>query len=253
MPQDDPTAHQYMRCVDGMKGWKHWYDNGTRHELENPSWRNELPLYSQTSDDGAVKLDVDSGLKLAYVHSPNHQRQLDELYLSALDVTRERFLLDTQFFGGYDAFYNHAGRLTANGESNGLTLGRGTAANPLLQARRSTATAGTLVAGVATAFVFDFTTGDTNFASSLANFSIMQPLLRGAGRDIALEGLTDAERRLLANLRAYAQFRQGFYTQVAIGELGVTGPQRGGPTTRLTSFSGSGGVGGYVGLLQQLQ
>jgi hypothetical protein len=60
------------------------------------------------------------------------------------------------------------------------------------------------------------------------------------------------ERTLLANVRSYRQYRQGFYTQVAIGELGVSGPRRGGSST---SFSGSsgGGVGGYIGLLQQLQ
>ena len=101
--------------------------------------------------------------------------------------------------------------------------------------------------------MFEFTGGDVNLASSLANFSFIQPLLRGAGKDVALEQLTFEERKLLANLRAYGQFRQGFYTQIAIGELGVTGPQRGGIGTNLQSFSGQGGVGGYLGLLQQLQ
>jgi len=70
---------------------------------------------------------------------------------------------------------------------------------------------------------------------------------------VALEDLTFDERRLLANLRAYAQFRQGFYTQVAIGELGVTGPQRGFTSTVLQSFPGQGNVGGFLGLLQQAQ
>jgi hypothetical protein len=78
-------------------------------------------------------------------------------------------------------------------------------------------------------------------------------LLRGAGRDVALEQLTFVERALLANLRAYHQYRQGFYTQVAIGELGVAGPQRGGGGTVIAGFSGQGSVGGYIGLLQQLQ
>ena len=60
-----------------------------------------------------------------------------------------------------------------------------------------------------------------NFAGSLLSTSFVQPLLRGAGRSIALEDLTQVERNLLANLRAYAQYRQGFYTQIAIGELGI--------------------------------
>ena len=59
--------------------------------------------YVDVAQDGGVKLNVDSALRLAYVHSPSHQTQLETLYVSALDVTAERFRLDTQFFGGYDA------------------------------------------------------------------------------------------------------------------------------------------------------
>jgi hypothetical protein len=245
MPADDPASHQYMRMVGGMKGWKHWHDNGDRVELENPAWREALAEYVEIGEDDSVKLNVNSALKLAYVHSPSHQSQLETLYLSALDVTAERFRLDTQFFGGYDAGYDL--------QNDQLTVGSPSAANPALQARRLFANAGELLVGFANSFVFEFTGSDTNFAASLANFSFIQPLLRGAGRDIALEQLTIVERALLANLRAYHQYRQGFYTQVAIGELGVAGPQRGGGGTVIAGFSGQGGVGGYIGLLQQLQ
>lgn len=272
MPPDDPTSHQYMVSVDGMKGWKHWHDNGDRTRLENPGWQDALSKYADTTEDGAVTLDMENALRLAYMHSPSHQNQLETLYLSALDVTAERFRLDTQFFGGYDAVYRHQGslsppRLTYNAtlgryvvtpatdgiESNRLTVGRPSAGDPALQARRRFATAGQLLAGFANSFVFDFTGGDADFSASLANFSFIQPLLRGAGKDIALEQLTFAERNLLANLRAYSRFRKGFYTQVAIGELSVTGPQRAARNTRLTSFGGAGGLGGYLGLLQQSQ
>ena len=274
MPPDDPASHQYMRCVDGKKGWKHWNDNGERTELENPRWREALAEYVETGEDGSVKLNVDSALQLAYVHSPSHQTQLETLYLSALDVTAERFRLDSQFFGGYDARYAHNGSLIPAGlryvpalgrfvvgppidgegvENNRLTVGRPFGADPALQVRRRFATAGELLVGFANSFVFEFTGSDANLATSLANFSLVQPLLRGAGRDVALEQLTIDERALLANLRAYSQYRQGFYTRVAIGELGVSGPRRGGGGTNLAVFSGQGGIGGYIGLLQQLQ
>ena len=46
LPPDDPTSHQYMQCVDGKRGWKHWYDNGQRVELENPIWYDTLPELS---------------------------------------------------------------------------------------------------------------------------------------------------------------------------------------------------------------
>ena len=274
MPPDDPTSHQFMHRVDGKRGWSHWHDNGDRTELENPKWREALRGYVELSDEGAIKLDVDAALRLAYVHSPNHQRQLETLYLSALDVTAERFRLDTQFFGGYDARYAHNGSVIPpslgfspllkrfvitpaidgeGAENNRLTVGRPFGADPALQARRRFATAGELIVGFANSFVFEFTGGDANLSASLANFTFIQPLLRGAGQDIALEQLTLEERNLLANLRAYSQFRQGFYTQVAIGELGVTGPQREGRSVALQSFSGFGGVAGFLGLLQQVQ
>ena len=245
MPADDPASHRYMHLVDGRKGWKRWHDNGDRIELENPTWREAIAEYVEVGPDGSVKLNIDSALRLAYVHSPSHQNQLETLYLSALDVTTERFRLDTQFFGGYGAAYTHNGSL----KNDQLTVG----ADPTLQAQRRSATAGELLVGFANSFVVELTDSGADLASSLANFSFIQPLLRGAGRDVALEQLTIVERALLANLRAYHQYRQGFYTQVAIGELGVAGPQRGGAGTVIAGFSGQGSVGGYIGLLQQQQ
>lgn len=272
MPIDDPASHQYMHCVDGEKGWKHWDDFGLRRDLENPFWKDALREYVDVDESGEVKLDLDTAVRLAYVHSPLNQRQLETVYLSALDVTGERFRLDTQYFGGYDVLYRHDGKLVpasltfdaASGryvvappfegiESNRLTVGRPFAGNPAFQVSRRFASAGQLLAGFANSFVFEFTGPNVGLASSLANFTFLQPLLRGAGRDIALEALTQSERTLLGNLRAYAQFRQGLYTQVAIGELGVSGPQRFGQSTNIPVFSGLGFIGGYAGLLQQLQ
>lgn len=272
MPLDDPSSHQYMHMVDGKKGWKHWKDNGLRTYLENPAWQESLAEYVDVNQAGAVELNLDSALKLAYVNSPLNQTQLETLYRSALDVTSERFRLDTQFFGGYDVVYTHNGQLVFAGlsfdgatgryvvtrpllgaDSNRLTVGRPFAGNPALQLQRRFATAGQLLAGLANAFVFEFSGGDVSLASSLANLTFIQPLLRGAGRDVGLEQLTQSERTLLGNLRAYTQFRQGFYTQIAIGELGVSGPQRFGQSTNIPVSSGQSFVGGYAGLLQQLQ
>ncbi|GIS58479.1 MAG: hypothetical protein CM1200mP2_07040 [Planctomycetaceae bacterium] len=271
MPLDDPTSQQYMREVNGMAGWEHWNDNGLRSNLENPTWKETLGEDAELTESGELILNVDSSVQLAYVHSPTHQEQLETLYLSALDVTAERFRLDTQYYGGFGTAFAHNGSLDPSGlsydaasgkyvvsgpsrgiESNRLTVGS-SSASPTLQVQRSLATAGQLLAGFANSFVFEFSGGDASLSSSLANFVFVQPLLRGAGRDIALEELTRDERALLGNLRAYGQFRQGFYTQVAIGESGVSGPRRGGQSTSIQVASGDGGVGGYIGLLQDIQ
>lgn len=235
IPQDDPASHVYMHRVDGKKGWPHWHQYGDRPQLENPGWAAILPKYVETADDGEVVLTLDSSLKLAYIHSPEYQEQLETVYLSALDVTAERFRFDTQFFGGTSPTYRHLGRLRPGGETNTLQLDND------LELNRQFATAGDLLVGFANSFVWQFAGPNTNATMSLLNFSLVQPLLRGAGRDRALETLTRAERGMLANLRQLARFRRGFYTNVAIGTSGV------GNVSRLGGFQGGTGLTGFVG------
>ncbi len=245
MPPDDPSSHELMHCVDGMKGYSHWHDNGDIDELENPSWRTYLAQYTTQTQDGSVKLRIEDAMRLALIHSPRYQQQLETVYLSALDTSTERFRFDVQFFGGNDTTFEHLGaRRGPGGERNTLRTD-----TDLLLNRRF-ATAGELLVGFANSFVWQFFGPDTHVTTSLLNFSLIQPLLRAGGRAVALEQLTIAERTLLANLRAFQHFRQGFYTQLAIGsDGGVPAPRRRGGFlggTGLTGFTGqgSGGFGG---------
>ena len=247
MPPDDPASHRYMHYVDGKPAWPHWDEYGFRAQLENPCWRERLAEYVPMDAEGHIILTLDSALQLALIHSPSYQQQLETLYLSALDVSAERFRFDTQFFAGNDTFFTHlGGRRSAAGERNTLETSSD------FQVRKRFATAGELLVGFANSMVWQFAGPDTNTSLSILNFSLVQPLLRGAGRDIALEQLTIVERALLANLRAFQRYRQGFFTSVAVGQLGVAGPQRRGGFfggTGLTGFTGqgSGGFGGVGG------
>jgi hypothetical protein len=261
MPEDDPASHEFMHCVDGMKGWRYWHKNGDRSTLENPDWRERLPEYVPVTDDGKVKLSVDSAMELARIHSPDYQSQLETLYLSALDVSTERFRFETQFFGVDTLTMTNQGRLLAGGaprpggsrstlqNDNDLEAHRQLPTGDF-RVSRGLATAGELLVGFANSMVWQFAGPDTYATSSLLNFNFVQPLLRGGGRDVALEQLTITERTLLANLRAFQRYRQGFYTQVAIGESNVSGPQRRGGFfggTGLTGFFATGG-GGFGGI-----
>ncbi|MBN1852214.1 MAG: hypothetical protein JW829_05790 [Pirellulales bacterium] len=236
MPPDDPAAHEFMHCVDGKKGWPHWHDHGSRNQLENPQWRERLRETVELTPDGQVILSLDSALRLAYLHSPEYQSELETLYLSALDVTTERFRLDTQFYGGNTTTFEHLGRLRrAGGESNML------ATDTYFSLNRRFATAGELLVGFANSFVWQFAGPTTSSTLSIFNFNLVQPLLRGAGRDRALEQLTRVERGLLCNLRELERYRQGFFTQLAVGSAGVRG------VSRLGGFSGGTGLTGFTG------
>ncbi|MBI3192583.1 MAG: TolC family protein, partial [Pedosphaera parvula] len=62
---------------------------------------------------------------------------------------------------------------------------------------------------------FRFLTGDPRTATaSILSATFTQPLLRGAGADIAAEQLTQAERNVLYRIRDFTRFRQEFAVQV---------------------------------------
>ncbi len=249
MPPDDPTSHELMHYVDNKKGWDKWHKNGDITELENPDWQQLLGQYVPVDEEGRVLLNLEGAIRLAKIHAPTWQGSVETLYLSALDVSTERFRLDTQFFGGAGSggskYFNstniqlRGSEVAGSGTSAGSAFNVGTNTNIELQ--RNLATAGELVVGFANSFMWTFSGGDTNFASSAINFSLMQPLLRAGGRQIALERLTLTERTLLSNMRAFEHFRQGFYTSIAIGENGTTRPSRRG------GFSGGSGLSGFNG------
>lgn len=73
---------------------------------------------------------------------------------------------------------------------------------------------GRLALGLTSSFL-RFTTGDASVATSSAlSGSFDQPLWRGAGRDVAMERLTQAERNVLYAIREYTQFRKDFVVDI---------------------------------------
>lgn len=272
MPPDDPESHYYMHRVDGKRGYPRWHANGDTVDVENPSWREYLPL----NEDGVLVLDARTAVQLALLHSRDYQSQFETLYLSALDVSFERFRFDTQFFGGYTTDYNADGRLRSGDSSSLLTLATLPRVNGV-RAEKMFATGADLVVGFANSLMWQFSGPDTYAATSLLDFTLIQPLLRNGGRDRVMERLTLAERTLLSNVRQMERYRRGFSLQVVTGSDAGQGPTRrggvfggsglegfsgigGGGFGRLTSGvnafgggTGGGQAGGFMGLLQTQQ
>jgi hypothetical protein len=83
MPPDDPTSHQLMHCVDCIPGSPCWRHMDTTPHTENPNWKESLPR----DEEGNVVLDLTGAVETALLHSPEYQEQLENLYLSGLDVS----------------------------------------------------------------------------------------------------------------------------------------------------------------------
>ncbi len=254
MPPDDPASHELMHCVDGKSGYQCWHANGETPYVENSDWWSLLPR----SEEGSLKIDVSTAMQLALTHSPEYQRALEELYLSALDVSFERFRFDDQYFAGYSGFLNFLGDDRNSGESSStleLSTFSDRGGDQLLRQKLFTS-GGEFAVGLANSLIWEFSGRDTHMASSLIDFSLIQPLLRHGGRDVVMERLTQSERNLLANVRQMERFRRSFYVQVVAGRDADTGPSRNGLTVGggLSGFTTtSGQAGGYLGILQSLQ
>lgn len=230
MPEDDPQSNNLMRCVDKKAGYPLWEANGRTNITENPQWWQSLPL----DERGVLVLDLDDSVRIALLHSPEYQQNLETMYLSALDVSIERFLLDSQFFAGTGSSYAVRGAARGN---DSFSLGEGSAGFSKLFT-----TGATLVADAANSFTWNIG-GSPGFTSpSLVSFTFIQPLLRGGGRDVVLERLTLAERALLSNVRAFERYRRGFYVEIATGTNADTSPSRQGG-----AFGGA-GLGGFDAL-----
>ncbi len=251
MPPDDPASHRYMHCVNGMHGDERWHEYGDIEQLENPYWMTYLPQYTERAPDGTIRLGLNDCVHLSIIHDPDYQTQLETLYLSALDVSTQRFQFDVQFNGSTASTFQTVGSelpggaTNPRGPSNNVTLASG------LTVQKEFATAAQLMVGFANSTVWNFSGPNSGFTTSLLNFSLVQPLLQGGGRVIALETLNIAERNLLYNVKSLIRYRQGNYTNVAFGELAVSTLSRAGGFfggTGLTGFTGSGASGfGGVG------
>ncbi len=240
MPPDDPTAHRLMQCVDGMRGWPHWNRYGKTPFVQNPNWKAFLPY----TEEGVVVLDRRRALHLARLNSRDYQHELEDLYLSALQVSFQRFQFDTQFYGGNDTFFTADGPDRAGGRQSLLST------DTDLQMRKLFAGGGELVVGMANSLVWQFAGPDDYSGTTLLDFSLVQPLLRAGGRAVVLENLTQAERDLLANVRQMQRFERSFFANVITGRGLAAGPAVGG--IRLSALNGSstGAAGGLLGLLE---
>jgi hypothetical protein len=274
MPQDDPYSHELMQCVDGKRGYPFWEDNGHDPFRDNPVWMEYLAF----DERGVLVVSADDAVRLALLHSREYQQNLEELYLSALDVSFERFRFDAQFFSANAFNFSTTGPLNTSAGNINTTYGL----TPLdVTVRKSFTTGGTFVAGLANSIVWSFNSAgaDSRVSTTLFDWTLIQPLLRNAGRDRVMERLTVAERTLLANVRSMEQYRQGFYVETMTGRDAGQGPARRGGFlggAGLEGFAGVGGggfgrvggggggagfgggagaqqLGGYMGLLQTMQ
>ncbi len=221
LPPDDPAAHTYMHWVDGWEGYKCWHQFGDLMSVENPQWLAQFDLSPEMMDEVTGEyiapvpqmenVKLAEAVELAQIHNRDYQFELENLFLTALDVTFERYQLGVRYLeptGGVSETLTEGGgfgRFNVNSIGASQSLPWGTQ----------------LVASLANTTLWSFGAGGQSSSVSTLSFQILQPLLNDAGRKVNLENLTQIERSLLYQSRDLARFRKELFTEIVRDYLGL--------------------------------
>jgi outer membrane protein TolC len=221
LPPDDPTAHEVMHTVSGRKGYNGWHKLGVSFALENPQWLapygievNGVDPVSAHSKVELLNVTIPQALDLATIHSREYQNNIETLYLSALELTAERFRLGVRYLdtGRSEPGVGLTGGSNAAGDgSMGLKTAFGLS--------QALPTGGQIAVDIANSVTWAFAGDGRQTSAPSLGYSLTQPLLFQAGRKIALENLTQAERSVLYDVRTLARFRQTLFTQITSAYL----------------------------------
>jgi hypothetical protein len=210
-------------------------------------------------------INMQQAFTLALINARVYQFNLENVYNSALAVTLQRFAFTPQFYAGLSPRTGVAGTGGIGGAFPGTlfpnTFAYATAETGAQQSQLNIGTAAgfgklfssgaQLLAGFANQLVFNFL-GSHPIQPRVQSFlplTLVQPLLRGGGRAVTLEALTQAERNLLYQVRLFAKFRQEFTVATLIGGS----VQNFGSAVPSLGFTGGGNTDAVVGFVNVLE
>jgi len=154
-------------------------------------------------------MSLAQAVAIATAHNREYQTQKELLYLTALDLTLVRHGFARRWFGTIEAGY------ARDSEDETVSYGADTGFKQLL------ADGAAISAGIAIDWM-QFLTGDPRTSlGSVLSAGITQPLLRGAGRKVAQENLTQAERTTLYQIRSFNRYRKKFVVSIVSAYYGV--------------------------------
>ena len=207
------TAKHYKESADkevyGILKYKRGASIGeTRPFTIEPNAQD--PLDSRTPTDAttntntaAVKLSLRDALELAAKHSREYQTQKEQVYLSALALTLQRHQFAPIFGLGLSGRRTRSGSEEYNEGSSAFSI------------KKALGIGGTIGLTITNDLLRYVTGKPRNEASTLLALDLTQPLWRGAGKRIAQENLTQAERDTVYAIRSFARYQKTFCVTIA--------------------------------------
>lgn len=163
----------------------------------NPDSLRQRLLRGEPGPAGALSLS--QCLEIAADNNRDYASRKERLYNSALDLTLERWR-----FGWREDLSGSASVLGTGDEAESAQASGGFSLTKLFGSGAN------LVLDIGTNMARSLTFSEDWNPVGDVGFSITQPILRGFGSDIVLEPLTQAERNLVYEVRAFERFRRTF-------------------------------------------
>jgi outer membrane protein TolC len=170
------------------------------------------PLQQQVT-----RVDLFGSLRYAVMNSRQYKSRMDDVYLTALNVTLERHLFAPRPFARTGLRYVGGGRNTDYDAA--LT------ATNAIGVRQRLPYGGEIVAETAVDFVQAIRGNTENGENATVALSASLPLLRGAGM-VNLESLIQSERDVIYEIRAFEEFRRDFALSVASNYFNLLADQQ---------------------------
>jgi len=148
---------------------------------------------------GKHVLTLIEALRIAVENNRAYQLRKENLYISALTLSRERFSYVPQFFAGTTV----SGERSPSGEESVRAANR-------LGVDTLFKTGGRVGLDLANDLLRFYTGDPRRSAVSTIALSLSQPLLRGAGAKIAAENLKQAERNVIYEIRNFSYYQDTF-------------------------------------------
>ena len=173
-----------------------------------------VPRIPSEKDTDDTVLGLPDAMLIAFMNNRDYEGRKEALYSEALGLTGQRDSFATTWSSLFDSSAERAGGDTTGGvgHTGGFT--------------RLLANGARFSLGLTTALSQFFTGDPRRAASSALAMSFVQPLMRNAGKLVAQENLTQAERDVIYELRSFARFQQTFAVAVASEYLRVLERER---------------------------
>ena len=172
---------------------------------------SEAPRIDFTRDhftSPSYVISLGDSLAIAVSNSRDYQSQKENLYTQALSLTETRRDYGYLFTGsaGADVTRTETGNHGPDDHTVEWFGSRGFSAG----VTKLLATGARISLDFSHGFLRFFTNDPRPGASNSLTFSIVQPLLRGAGKLVARESLLQAERNMIYNIRSFRRYQQQF-------------------------------------------